>query len=365
MNNRLFTILLVDDRPENLVSLEQILEKKGRRFIRATSGNEALRQVLKNPEIGLVMLDVQMPGMDGFEVASILKSGSKTKNISIIFVTAISKDQHFVLKGYQEGAVDYLQKPLDISITQAKVDVFEQLYFYQKDLKDTAKELANINQQLEQFVHVVSHDLKSPLASMVMILSVMQQDAVVVANPGLQQKIDFVYQASNHLSDMISSILEYSKQSMAEQSLEKVDTKELVQQVVFMLSPPESFKINISSQLPIITTKRFKLLQVFQNLISNAIKYLDKPNGIIEIGAHDKGTMIEFFVKDNGPGISANDKEKIFRLFEVAGNKATRESSTGIGLNILKILVEEQGGKIRIDSEPGVGSTFYFTWKKL
>src|SRR5690349_2639885 len=133
--NKEFTILLVDDRPENLFSLEEILQKEGRSFIKASSGNEALKQVLKNSNIGLIMLDVQMPGMDGFEVAKILKSSSKTKNISIIFVTAISKDQQFVLKGFQEGAVDYLQKPLDISVTQAKVDVFEKLYFYQQELK--------------------------------------------------------------------------------------------------------------------------------------------------------------------------------------------------------------------------------------
>ena len=136
-------------------------------------GFEAVNQIeATRPD--LVFLDVQMPEMDGFEVARILKSSSKTKNISIIFVTAISKDEHYVLKGFEEGAVDYLQKPLDISVTQAKVNVFEQLYFYQHDLKATAKELERINKQLERFVYIVSHDLKSPLASIITILSSMQ-----------------------------------------------------------------------------------------------------------------------------------------------------------------------------------------------
>ena len=132
---RVFTILLVDDRPENLISLEALLSGDGRRFIKANSGNEALRLVLKNEDIGLIMLDVQMPDMDGFEVARILKSNSKTKEISIIFVTAINKEERHVLQGFKEGAVDYLQKPLDVNVTLAKVDVFEKLYFYQHDLK--------------------------------------------------------------------------------------------------------------------------------------------------------------------------------------------------------------------------------------
>ena len=109
-----FVILLVDDRPENILSLEEILAKNGRRFIKADSGNEALKQVLKNGDIGLIMLDVQMPDMDGFEVAHILKANPKTKDIAIIFVTAISKDEQYVLKGFEEGAVDYLQKPFAV-----------------------------------------------------------------------------------------------------------------------------------------------------------------------------------------------------------------------------------------------------------
>src|SRR5947208_61901 len=128
--NKEFTILLVDDREENLISLEDLLEADNRKFIKAKSGNAALKAVLKNDNIGLIMLDVQMPDMDGFEVAKLLKANPKTKDISIIFVTAISKDERYVLQGFEEGAVDYLYKPLDIQVTLAKVNVFEKLYFY-------------------------------------------------------------------------------------------------------------------------------------------------------------------------------------------------------------------------------------------
>src|SRR5687768_16802138 len=107
----IFTILLVDDRPENLISLEEILQTDNRIFLKASSGNEALKILLKNPQIGLVLLDVQMPEMDGFEVARLIKMNPKTQDISIIFVTAISKEEQYVLKGFNEGAVDYLHKP--------------------------------------------------------------------------------------------------------------------------------------------------------------------------------------------------------------------------------------------------------------
>ena len=359
-----FTILLVDDRPENIILLQEVLNKEHRRFIAAASGNEALRIVLKNPSIGLIMLDVQMPDMDGFEVARMLKSNSKTRDIAIIFVTAINKDEQYVLKGFGEGAVDYLQKPLDINITQAKVDVFEKLYFYQQDLKNSLMELGKVNKQLENFVYMVSHDLKSPLASIITVLSSFEGDAIMKTDPVVSQKIDLLFMASNHLSEMISSILDYSKISLEQQTVEEVNVFELVSQTTFLLFPPAHIKIKVSPALPVIQTRKIKLQQVFQNLISNAIKYNDKEEGQIEISVVEKPDFYLFSVEDNGPGIARQNSDKIFKLFHVGGNQSTHDSSTGVGLNILKVLVEEQGGKIWVDSNMGKGSTFYFEWKK-
>lgn len=359
-----FNILLVDDREENLFALEDMLEKEGRRFIKANSGNEALKYVLKNDDIGLIMLDVQMPEMDGFEVARLLKSNPKTKDISIIFVTAINKEEQYVMKGFGQGAVDYLQKPLDVNITQAKVNVFEHLYFYQKGLKDSVTEVERINKQLERFVYIVSHDLKSPLSAIITMLSLMETDDVVIQHAELRDNIEMLSQASMHLSDMIGSILEYSRQSANQQTLEDVDVLELVQQTAYLLFPPKHIRISVSPGLPTLKTRRLKLQQVFQNLISNAIKYNDKATGIIEIGCSTREEFYEFYVKDNGPGIEEADQQRIFKLFETTRNKAQNESSTGVGLNILKMLVEEQGGKIRVESTPGQGSVFYFEWRK-
>ena len=361
---RPFHILLVDDRMENLISLEAMLETDNRRFLKATSGNEALKMVLKHDNIGLIMLDVQMPEMDGFEVAELLKSNIRTKDISIIFVTAINKEEQYVLKGFEHGAVDYLQKPLDVNITNAKVNVFEKLYFHQLDLLETIEQKNKVNKQLERFMFVVAHDLKSPLTGITGLLNMLETDDRIVTESDLHEYVKLVVDASTHLTGMITSILDYSRKNIFDQSIEEVDVHELVSEIAHLLFPPKNISISIDGQLPKIRTGKLKLQQVFQNLISNAIKYNDKVRGVISIGYADDGAFYKFYVKDNGPGIAKEDKDRIFNLFETTTNVASSESSTGVGLNIMKMLVEEQGGKISVESTGGEGSIFYFQWAK-
>ncbi|MDQ1088233.1 ATP-binding protein [Siphonobacter sp. SORGH_AS_1065] len=362
-----FVILLVDDREENLISLEEMLAQNNRVFIKALSGNEALKIVLRNPQIGLIMLDVQMPEMDGFEVARILKSNPKTRDISIIFVTALNKEQQYVLKGYGEGAVDYLQKPLDIRVTQAKVSVFEKLYRYQNQLKNTADALRRTNKQLENFVYIVAHDLKSPLNGIISMLSLleMQYEDGSLSKEEFREYMDMSQKATYHLSNMITEILDYSRKSLAEQTVEEVNVQEMVEQIFKLLFPPRTIKTNIQGQMPTFFTRKLKLQQVFQNLISNAIKYNDKAEGLVEVGCHEMPNAYEFYVRDNGPGITQEGQDSLFELFGVNDTPSqTGDVKTGVGLNILKVLVEEQGGKFRLESTPGVGSTFYFDWYK-
>jgi two-component system, sensor histidine kinase and response regulator len=360
--NKKFTVLLVDDRMENLISLEQMLISDNRVFIHATSGNEALKQVLKHEDIGLIMLDVQMPDMDGFEVARLLQQNPKTRDISIIFVTAINKDEYHVLKGFEKGAVDYLPKPLDINVTRAKVDVFERLYHYQYELKQALKDKEVINGQLERFMHVVAHDLKSPLSGITGLLLLMKEDPDLGRSAQLGEYTDMAINATSQLADMITSILDYSRENQFQHKEEDVEVGELLRQLVKLLFPPAHIKINITGEMPVIHTSRQKLQQVFQNLLSNAIKYNDKQAGEITVGGRATGDYYEFYVRDNGPGIEEKDNERIFRLFERVDNEDGR--GTGVGLNILKLLVETQGGKVWVESTPGDGSCFYFQWRK-
>lgn len=357
-----FSILLVDDRMENLVSLEQMLLADNRNFIHATSGNEALKQVLKNEDIGLIMLDVQMPDMDGFEVARLLKANPKTRDISIIFVTAINKDEYHALKGFEKGAVDYLSKPLDINMTRAKVDVFERLYLYQHELRQALKDKELINGQLERFMHVVAHDLKSPLSGISGLLMLMKEEDEIIQSPFLTEYTNMAINATSQLADMITAILDYSREHRFRHIEEDVDVAELLQQLTRLLFPPAHVRIELEEGLPVIHTSKQKLQQVFQNLLTNAIKYNDKETGEIFIGGKPDGDFYEFYVKDNGPGIEEKDNERIFRLFEKVDNDD--DKGTGIGLNILKLLVETQGGKVWVESKFGEGSTFYFQWRR-
>jgi signal transduction histidine kinase len=357
-----FTILLVDDRMENLLSLEQMLIAENRAFIQATSGNEALKQVLKNEDIGLIMLDVQMPDMDGFEVARLLKANPKTKDISIIFVTAINKDESYVLRGFEKGGVDYLSKPLDINVTRAKVDVFERLYFYQRELRQALRDKEQVNGQLERFMHVVAHDLKSPLSGITGLLLLMKEEEEIKNSPFLLEYTDMAVDATSRLADMITAILDYSREHQFNPHEEDVDVNELLKELLRMLFLPPHVEILIGDGLPAIHTSKQKLLQVFQNLITNAIKYNDKERAEIVIGATENEDFYDFYVKDNGPGIEEKDNERIFRLFEKVDNGDAK--GTGVGLNILKLLVETQGGKVWVESTPGKGSCFYFQWRR-
>ena len=356
-----FKILLVDDRVENLIALEEMLQAESRTFIRALNGIEALRLAALTDDIGLILLDVQMPGMNGFEVAKLLASTQKTKNITVIFVTAINREEHFVLEGFKEGAVDYLSKPLNIKITRAKVKVFENLYNAQKQLKEALIEKDRVIVQLERFGKVVAHDLKTPLAGIISLITLLQMDPRIQTIEDIKEEMELLNQVSLNLSDMISSMLTDARNS--ENTLEEVDVNLLISQIKNNLFIPKHIHLNLE-KLPLLITNKIKLQHVFQNLISNAIKYHDKDLGTLQIGVVEKADFYQFFVKDDGVGIPYEDQERIFEKYEITSNVSVKDSSLGLGLSSIKTVIEEQGGKIWVDSQPQIGSTFYFTWKK-
>jgi two-component system sensor histidine kinase/response regulator len=355
-------ILLVDDRPENLISLESMLENGSRTIIKANSGNEALKLALEN-EIALILLDVQMPDMDGFEVARLLKENSRTKDISIIFVTALSKDEKFTIQGYEEGAVDYLHKPLDYNIVLAKVNVFERLFLQQKELKAANDKLQRTNKQLDEFVYVVSHDLKAPLRGLSSLATFLEEE---LGEKPRQEAIDILNMMksrTSRLQGLIDGILHYSRMGNVTDTKETFSTKELVVSIIDLLSPPPNFRFEVSDSLPEIYAERIKLHEVFQNLISNSIKYNTKENATIKIDYQDYPTYFEFSVTDNGIGIKEEHLIKIFGIFQTLLPKDKVES-TGIGLTIVKKIVEQQGGEVVVTSKIGEGSCFKFTWMK-
>ena len=356
------TILLVDDRPENLISLASILEDDSRIILKANSGNEALKIALE-VEIAVILLDVQMPEMDGFEVARLLKENSRTKDIAVIFVTALSTDEKYTMQGYQEGAVDYLHKPLDVNVVRAKVNVFEQLYRQRLELKATNNLLLKANQQLDEFVYIVSHDLKAPLRGLASLGSFIEEELGKDCKPEVKDLLDMMKSRLFRMQTLIDGILHYSRLSNSVGEPESVDVNELIINIIDLISPPDNVRIEYPDQLPVFSTEKIKLHEVFQNLISNGVKYNDKDSGVIKISYKDFPSYYEFTVEDNGIGIKTEYYQKIFQLFHTLVPKDKAES-TGIGLTIVKKIVEQQGGEVKVESRPMEGSKFIFTWVK-
>jgi two-component system sensor histidine kinase/response regulator len=355
-------ILLVDDKNENLISLESILDDPKRNLIKAHSGNEALKIAFEE-DIAVILLDVQMPEMDGFEVARILKENPKTKDIAVIFVTAISKEEKYTLQGYEEGAVDYLHKPLDINIVKAKVAVFEKLYRSKKELKIYVEKTQQINKQLDEFVYIVSHDLKAPLRGLSSVTSFLEDELGADLKPEVRDLLEMVKSRTVRMQNLIDGILHYSRMANNKTEKETVKLSEVITNIIDLLSVPNHVRIEYPDKLPVLFDEKIKLHEVFQNLISNAIKYNNKEKAEVKIASVDKGNHYEFSIMDNGIGIKEEHFDKIFGVFQTLQSKDKQES-TGIGLTIVKKIIEQQGGKVWIESKIGEGSTFRFTWNK-
>ena len=355
-------ILIVDDRPENLLSLESLLVSEGRNLIKASSGSEALKIAFET-SIALIILDVQMPEMDGFEVARLLKENPRTKDIAIVFVTALSENEKYTLQGYEEGAVDYLHKPLIPAIVKAKVCVYESLYKQSFELKESNQKLKEINKQLDEFVYIVSHDLKAPLRGLSSISSFLEDELGSDLKPEVAELLGLIKKRTAWMQNLVSSILHYSRMSNSCAVKEDAPVKELIENIIEIIDPPENFKFEVADNLPVLRAEKIKIHEVFQNLISNGIKYNNKEHGLIRIGFYEYPDHYDFYVQDNGQGIKPEHFERIFGIFQTLSPKENTDS-TGIGLTIVKKIVEQQGGKVSLTSEYGEGTKFTFSWRK-
>jgi PAS domain S-box-containing protein len=219
------------------------------------------------------------------------------------------------------------------------------------------------NQELDRFVHIVSHDLKAPLRAISNLSQWIEEDLEGKLSVENQQQMTLLRDRVHRMQIMIDGLLEYARAGRTEADLEPVAVTELLAEVIDSLDPPSTFKIEIAPEMPILQTKRLPLSQVFANLISNGVKHHPRPDGLIQISSQDKGDFYEFAVADDGPGIAPEHHEKIFMIFQ-AVNPQNSQDSSGIGLSIVKKIVETEEGTIRLASEAGKGTTFYFTWPK-
>lgn len=374
-------ILLIDDKPSNVYSLEKLLEKPGREFLSAYSGAEGLRKALEN-EVDLIILDVQMPDMDGFEVAQILKSNKRTKEIPIIFASAEKKEHQSIMKGFEEGAVDYLSKPLDPELTKAKVSVLLKIQLQKRELieknlsleradaqitqlninlQKNLEQLEIMNNELESFSYSISHDLQSPLRVLLGYSKILEEDYNNQLNDDAKKILSIVQQKASYLGTMIENLLKFSKLGRQELQKSQIDILQLVQKIVNDTNDATGRVKIIVKELHSAIADPSLLVHVWANLISNALKYSSKKETpTIEIGSYKPNNEIVYYVKDNGSGFDMKYSDKLFGVFQRLHHESEFEG-TGVGLSIVQRIILKHGGRVWAEGKINIGATFYFS----
>lgn len=382
-----FSILLVDDKQANIMALHQLLEKPGRHFIECSNGKEALKVAL-GQAIDLVILDVQMPDMDGFEVAQILKSNHRTRNIPLIFVSATRTEQHAILKGFEEGAIDYLLKPLDPEMTRAKVSVLLKLQSQQKELmkkneslqnadlqirqlnselEQKMKQLEITNRELEAFSYSVSHDLRAPLRAINGYTGILEEELLKdIPDPIEKERlIGNIKQNVNRMNTLIDDLLEFSRLGKKPVTKTQLDMKKQVEHVLNEISQntPHKAEVVVTELLP-AQADHALIFQVWINLLANGIKYSRKKEAPrIEVGSNETPDEMIYWVRDNGAGFDMNYASRLFGVFQRL-HAESEFPGTGIGLAIVQRIVVRHGGRVWAEGKVNEGATFYFSLPK-
>jgi hypothetical protein len=355
-------ILMVDDRPENLVALEAALRPLNQDLVAAHSGEEALRCLL-NEDFAVILLDVQMPGMDGFETASHIKERERSRHIPIIFLTAISRELHQQLRGYEVGAVDYIANPFDPWVLRSKVAVFVDLYDKTRRVEEQATQLAASNAELEQFAQIVSHDLRNPLVSVVGYLQILGEGAAGELSPDGKEFVERALHAAESMGTLIDDLLNYALAGKAVGATRATDAGKAVERAVSNLNAEiqdAAATIN-KGALPTVRADSSQLTRLFQNLIGNSVKYRSPDRPLhVEIDAEREADHWLFSVVDNGAGVVSDEAGSLFTMF-FRGSSAQGRPGSGIGLAICKKVVEAHGGRIWAEPRDHVGTIVRFT----
>jgi two-component system sensor histidine kinase/response regulator len=362
-------LLLVDDTPENLVAVEAVLEPLGHRIVLARSGEEALRHLLTD-DIGVVVLDVQMPGIDGFETARHIRERDKTKDIPIVFLTAIGGAIEHRLRGYDIGAVDYLAKPVDAEILRAKVSVFLRLHLAATELREQGfllalrtTELERSNADLEQFSYIASHDLQEPLRAIAGYLELLSDELGGQIGEEPRSWIERASMSAARMSALITDLLVYARAGVDAEEPVPVDLSEAVTRAldaVDALVREGGAVIRREGAVGSVCAVPLDVDRVLQNLVANAIKYRSGRVPDITIDATRAGDEVRISVRDNGRGVAESDLQRVFGRFERVGGEPY--PGTGLGLAVCRRLVERAGGRIWMErNDPDDGVTVRFT----
>ncbi|MDB6056088.1 MAG: Sensory box histidine kinase [Verrucomicrobiales bacterium] len=357
-------ILIVDDRPEKAFAIKSVLSILAEVVI-VSSGKEALRTLL-NTEYAVVLLDVNMPEMDGFETAQMIRQRKVTSTIPILFVTAMDSTGGEIERGYSLGAVDYLFLPISDSALKSKVKVFVELYNQRQAVQEAIEAVKETNAQLETFCHTVAHDLRAPLRSIQGFATALVEDCGPKLAPSEMDYVDRISKSAQRMDVLIQDLLQYSRINTLDLPFEKIDLEPFVQNLISVLKEDvidKQCKIELKKPMLPIVGHRETLCLVFNNLLTNACKYV--PESVtphVNIKTEDRGQSVRIWVQDNGIGISKEYHEKIFRIFERL--HGSEYAGTGVGLAIVTKSITRMGGRVGVESEPDKGSRFWIELPK-
>lgn len=384
-------LLIVDDLPENLVALEALIRAPGRPVFRAQSAEEALTLLLEH-EFALAIVDVQMPGMNGFELAEMMRGTERTRHIPLIFVSAAGRERNYAFQGYESGAVDFLHKPLDPHAVISKVNVFVDLHRHRKALRHEMELLAHAHRKQEElvvqlqvtqreleravrmrddFMSMVSHELRTPLNTLYLEaqlrqLHVSKGNLAAFTADRLPAMIERDQRQIRNMVRLIDDMLDVTRMRKDALSIQPkpTDLAQLARAVVENLrQQAEAAGSEISLQAPAELSgvwDEFRIEQVLTNLLTNALRYGgSRPVEMVvaQVGTGEDG-FARVSVRDRGIGIAAEDQARIFEQFERTEHSRKHAAGLGLGLYITRQIVDLHGGRIGVESAPGEGSTF-------
>jgi signal transduction histidine kinase len=379
-------LLIVDDLPENLLALEALIKREDRIIYKALSADEALSLLLQH-EFALAILDVQMPGMSGFELAELMRGTERTRSIPIVFVSAAGRELNYAFKGYESGAVDFLHKPLDIHAVKSKVNVFVDLYRQSKAMKEQVvaleqsrreqetllKQLQNTQLELEQavrmrddFMSIVAHEVRTPLNGLILEtqlrkMHLARDNAAAFTLDKMHAMVDRDERQIKSLIRLIEDMLDVSRIRTGKLSIRPscFDLSTLVRDLLHNFSSQieaAETSVTLDAEQPVIGNwDEFRIEQVISNLLTNALRYGAKSP--ISVKVYSEGGQALVDVQDQGIGIGEENQKRIFQQFErVSARHAV--AGLGLGLFISEQIVAAHGGTITVQSRIGEGALF-------
>ena len=355
------TILIVDDNPTNLGVLFEYLRGIGYKVLVAENGESALQRAVRaHPDI--ILLDVLMPGIDGFETCRRLKNMEETKDIPIILMTALTETVDKV-RGFTSGAVDYITKPAQYEEVSARIATHLNLRYLQKDLQQQLQEREILIEELDAYAHTVAHDLKSPLAHILGFTELLLEDYQAFPKEKTEHILNTIIRSSHKMQAIIDGLLLLASVRMEDVAIEPLDMEQIALEAIarlYHMIEEYEVDIDVMNNWPTAVGHAPWIEEVWVNYLSNAIKYGGQPPYIKLGGDKQKNGQSRYWVQDNGRGLTSEEQAQMFIPFSRIEQSTTIEGH-GLGLSIVQRIVIKLGGHVGVNSKIGQGSTFFFT----